>query len=199
MAERYGFHIVSDAHNAFNPQRLFDYIDEAVLAGRGPVTTVILDTAKKFTNPMDKQVASAFSAKVRRAVARGVTVIVLNHVNKNRTSDGDVVPAGTSDLTDDFDCAYTLQAHTNQAEPGRRTVVYKSVKGRGNVVELAAYSYSLDRSLPYDQLLASVRVEDVEQLGPGAQAAPVDRDAVAAKGAKVYRLLDQPEDPSEDP
>jgi hypothetical protein len=111
----------------------------AINEARGKV--IILDTLKKFTNIMDKKLASDFGKQMRMFVTNGGTIIMLAHTNKNRDADGKVVFSGTSDIVDDVDCAYTLDVNDDKSGVADKAVLFENIKSRGDVAQEAAYKY----------------------------------------------------------
>lgn len=109
---------------------------------------------------------------------KGGTVIALGHVTKHRDARGDVVPTGTTDITDDFDCTWTLDAKPNGA--GRSIATFKNKKRRGNVPDFAAYSYSKEGALSYFDRLDSIIEEevDVDEYEPDAPPKQSDDEIV---------------------
>jgi hypothetical protein len=88
----------------------------------------------------------------------------LAHTNKRAGNDGKLIPTGVSDLVDDPDCAYTIDVVDTDQAAQTKTIVFENIKRRGNVVNTAAYRYSIEDGLNYEQLLASVQPVDQAQL-----------------------------------
>lgn len=139
--------------------------------------TVVLDTLKKFTNLMDKGKSTDFAKVIRQFSLKGGTVIGLAHANKNPGADGRAMYSGTSDIVDDFDCAYMLNTVSQQSDLTQKVVEFSNIKRRGNVALTAAYSYTLDRDIPYNELLLSVQEVNPDQLMSVKQATEVQSDA----------------------
>jgi len=93
-------------------------------------------------------------------------VIALAHVNKHPRPDGTPVYSGTSDIVDDFDCAYTVQQVAFNPDTGEKVVRFENIKRRGNVTQTVAYRYVTGRASPYDEILLSVQEIDETQLAP---------------------------------
>ncbi len=129
-------------------------------AGHGEMG--VLDTAKKFTDIMDKKSSSEFGKVVRSFVQAGGSVIMLAHVNKHRDSEGHVIAAGTSDLTDDADCAYTVDVESEGE--GRYIAIFENKKARGDVELSVAYRYTRLGGKDYETLVDSVELVSEEQL-----------------------------------
>ena len=165
LAEEAGFHMLADGYQGFKVKLFVQLIEELIKTNQAAGVVIILDTLKKFTNLMDKSRVSQFTQLCRRSVMKGGTMIVLAHTNKHPGADGKPIYAGTSDVVDDFDCAYTLTPLTESAPGGDKVVVFDNIKRRGNVVQRAAYSYSTKEDQSYDALVASVQpVNDAHML-----------------------------------
>lgn len=161
LAEKYGLHMLSPGHSGFDANLLLRYLQKMIEDETAGGKILILDTLKKFTDIMDKRVSSEFGKVMRAFVSHGGTVIVLAHTNKNRDANGKVVFSGTSDIVDDADCAYTLDA--TEAGGDSKTVLFENFKQRGDVAREVAYTYSTREGQSYDALLASVCELDEEK------------------------------------
>lgn len=178
LAEDLGFHMIADGFGGsaeFQVKNFVTVMRALIDSGRSSETVLILDTLKKFVNLMEKVASGQFTALMREFVMKGGTLICLAHVNKH-LQDGKAVPSGTSDMIDDLDCSYVLQKVSDDSDSGRRVVEFTNRKRRGNVIETAAYSYSLQRDLPYADLLDSVQELDAENLVPIKQASTLQAD-----------------------
>lgn len=123
---------------------------------------IIIDTVKKFTQIMDKKESSVFAQACRQVAMRGGTVLGLAHTTKSSNADGTPRYAGTTDLVDDADAAYTIRSLDKQAS--EKIVEFRCFKSRGDSAESAAYAYTAEKGLAYEELLSSVRPVDPEQL-----------------------------------
>jgi hypothetical protein len=177
IAEEYGFHLLAEGHQGFSANQFLGQVAEMIENDQAHGVIVILDTLKKFVNLMDKIKSSSFTTVIRQFVMKGGTLIALAHTNKNPGRDGKPVYAGTSDIIDDFDCAYTLAPVTSQAGSGEKVVEFENKKRRGNVVPSAGYSYSIEHGMPYVEILLSVQPVDATQLVPLKQAEQIRSDA----------------------
>lgn len=177
LAEKYGFHMLAPGYADFKTDDLLRLLKKLGTSGQARGTIVLLDTMKKFANPMDKSECLRFGNGVRVFTSQGGTVIGLAHTNKNRTADGKPIPAGTSDFVDDSDCAYIMDTLDNKNDI--RTVEFENIKDRGMVTKLAAYQYSTLAGLGYTGLLDSVTPVDDTKAGALRDAAERfdDRDA----------------------
>ena len=106
---------------------------------------------------------------------KGGTVIGLAHTNKNAGPDGNPIHAGTSDIREDFDCAYIMKII--EGETDRTVVEFRNIKKRGNVALSIAHSYSSEQGLSYEELLWSVEKVDDDQLEPLRQQAEMISDS----------------------
>jgi archaellum biogenesis ATPase FlaH len=154
LAEKYGFNMLAPGHNGFDANMLLRYLQKMIEDETAGGKILILDTLKKFTDIMDKRVSSEFGKVMRSFVSHGGTIIMLAHTNKNRDSGGKVVFSGTSDIVDDVDCAYTLDA--TETGGNSKTVLFENFKQRGDVAKEVAYTYSTTERQHYLDLLASV-------------------------------------------
>jgi hypothetical protein len=176
IAEEYGFHMLADGHMGFKISNFYDIVNHLIENDLAHAV-IILDTLKKFVNTMDKGRASGFTKIMRRFVMKGGTVIALAHTNKNTGHDGKVVYGGTSDIVDDFDCAYTITPIPSQSGSDDKVVLFENIKGRGNVISSAAYSYCTEFGAPYDEILSFVQPVDEKQLEPLKQAERIRIDS----------------------
>ncbi len=158
------FHMMAEGYNGFKARDFCHELERLADQNLANGMVVILDTTKKFTNLMDKNQSSNFTNIIRAFCMKGGTVIALAHVNKHLGKDGLPIPAGTSDMKDDFDCAYTLSQLGVSSAQGEKIVVFDNIKRRGNVVQRVAYSYSDDRANSYSLILASVSHVDESEI-----------------------------------
>tara|TARA_R110001599_G_scaffold9972_5_gene49279 strand:- start:4029 stop:6245 length:2217 start_codon:yes stop_codon:yes gene_type:complete len=155
IGEKYGFNMLAPSFNGFEASKFMDYLSQLILADDAKGKVLILDTLKKFTNIMDKKVASDFGVYMRGFVSKGGTIIMLAHTNKHRDEEGKVVFSGTSDIVDDVDCAYTIDVSENGNQESK-TVIFENIKSRGDVSKEAVYSY-LCKASDYQELIDSVK------------------------------------------
>jgi hypothetical protein len=160
IAEEYGFNMLAEGHMEF---KISDFRKEIEVMGRDNKASgviIILDTLKKFVDPMKKSECREFNALVRQFSAKGGTVIALAHTNKHKGADGKLVFAGVGDLRDDFDCMYFLKKEPEH-HPPERIVTFECDKSRGAVVNAVSYRYSSGESINYNEMFLSVeKVED---------------------------------------
>jgi len=185
IAEEYGFQMLADGHQGFNARSFRDAMDEMIKNNNAHGVIVILDTLKKFVNIMDKGHSSNFGKIIRQFVLNGGTVIALSNTNKHPDSNGKPIFSGTSDIVEDFDCAYTMATLSEEAADCRKVVEFQNFKHRGNVAKSAAYSYAMERKISYDELLLSVEEVDPEQLKPIKQAVETRTDAEVINAIEI--------------
>ena len=178
LAAEYGFHMVADGHEGFEAKVFRERMQEMIDNDTARGVIVVLDTLKKFVDTMSKEKSSNFARVVRQFVMKGGSVIALAHANKNPTLDGRIVYSGTTDIVDDFDVAYTLKTIGTNEDAKVRFVEFTNIKRRGSVVSSAAYSFSTENSLSYNELLLSVEEVDRNQLPTIKQTTEVESDAV---------------------
>jgi phage/plasmid primase-like uncharacterized protein len=161
MAEKHGFHMLAPGYNDFDSTRLFGYIKAMIHDGTAKGKVIVLDTLKKFTDIMRKDIGSEFGRVMRAFVSHGGTVIGLGHVNKHKNPEGKSVYGGTSDITDDADCYYMIEEI--QVTEKNKTIRFENRKSRGDVDKTATFTYSNEKVANYQELLDSVRtVSEVE-------------------------------------
>lgn len=168
LAERYGFKMLAPHHKDFKLEEFCAYLLRLVKDQTARGVIVVLDTVKKFTDIMDKRISTNFGKVIRAFIQAGGSVIMLAHVNKHRDEDDKVVAAGTSDIIDDVDCAYTLDA-SEQAH-GVYLATFENKKSRGDVQSTATYRYERRQGQEYEELLASVKEMTKEELSQSSRA-----------------------------
>ena len=154
IAEKHGFKMITPGHKNFKRETLLEEMEEMTRTDTARGKIVIIDTVKKFTEVMDKRIASKFCESVRQFVSKGGSAIMLAHVNKHGDAEGKVIFSGTSDIVDDSDCCYTLEIiEENKKE---KVVEFDNFKNRGDVIQKALFSYTNEKVGTYSQLLDSV-------------------------------------------
>ncbi len=162
IADEYRFHMLADGYQGFQAGAFMSIVTELIESDQAKGVVVILDTLKKFTDLMDKSKSSRFTQKIREFVIRGGTLVGLAHTNKNTGRDGKPVYGGTSDILDDVDCAYILATVSQDAN--EKVIEFSNIKRRGHVVQSAAYRFTLQSGISYDELLLSVELVDDMQV-----------------------------------
>jgi hypothetical protein len=155
IAEKAGFHMLVPGHNDFETVMFEPLIKKMIEDGTATGVILILDTLKKFTNLMEKTMASEFGEVIRKFSSQGGTVISLAHVNKNKDSEGKNIHAGTTDIKDDADCVYVIDV-VNDINL-TKTIEFRNIKSRGNVTSKVSYEYSNIKGIEYNELLDSVK------------------------------------------
>jgi hypothetical protein len=125
---------------------------------------------------MDKRASRHFTGLMREFVQVGGTVIALSHTNKKADANGKSIYSGTTDIVEDFDCAYMVDRVQQNVDPKKQVVLFDCIKSRGPVAARAAYAYAKsDVEMSYSQLLASVAEVEVDEWvprGPSAKDEP---------------------------
>lgn len=172
LAEKYGFLMLAPGEMGYRlaqtEAHLVRMIEERTARGK----VIVLDTVKKFTDIMDKKACSEFGKVIRAFVQSGGSVILLAHVNKHRDAEGNVVAAGTSDLIDDADCAYTVDVQSERE--GQYLAIFENKKSRGDVDLTVAYRYTRFPGQDYEDLVDSVELVDQATLDSAKQAKVVE-------------------------
>lgn len=158
MLDEYGVHVVAEGYQGFKARLLTTAIEEMIQEGTARGKLLILDTFKKFTQPMSKSETSAFTEIIRGFVLGGGSLLTLAHTNKHTDANGKNVFAGVSDIFDDLDCAYVIDVTDGQ--DGKRIAQLTNRKRRGNVPDKLAYAYSPEPELSYIERLTSVHETD---------------------------------------
>ena len=160
LAEEYGFEILVPGRNDFSTalflQKIREIVDEQA---HGCV--IILDTAKKFVDLMNKSQCSEFNTILRSFSLKGGSLITLAHTNKNRDTQGNPIHAGTSDMRDDFDSVYVGDTISFSEETGERVVSLTSKKMRIGGAEKVTFSFIRppgDQRVDYVDVLNSVQL-----------------------------------------
>jgi len=156
-AEVWDFNMLAPAHMGFKSSDLLDIISEMSNQDIARGKILILDTLKKFCDPMDKNASREFGTVIREFISRGGSVIFLAHCNKNPDSEGKPIYGGVSDTLDDVDCGYLL--YETASDGVRRTVIFENIKMRGDVDKEISYSYSTTEK-DYTRLISSIEPVD---------------------------------------
>ena len=145
--------------NDFSTGDLHPMLQELAAADEARGIVLVLDTLKKFTDPMDKTASSAFGVVAREFVSAGGTLICLAHTNKNKDADGKGIAGGTSDITDDSDCVYIIDkiSISKSFLSTTHAVEFTNIKARGDVASTASFSYEQAAGASYTSLLDSVK------------------------------------------
>lgn len=187
IAETYGFLMLAPGENGYQLAQTESYLMRMVLEDAAHGKVVIFDTCKKFAPIMDKRACSEFAKVIRAFVQAGGSVIMLAHVNKHRDVAGHVIPAGTSDLIDDADCAYTVDGRSEG--DGSVLVVFNNKKSRGDVESQVTYRYTRTAGQSYEALVESVQRVGEQELKSATQAKRVS-DLLATNSEVINVLMD---------
>lgn len=159
LLDEFDVHVLAPGHRSFRPSELLDLLREMTATGTADGHFVILDTLKKFMDPMNKKEAATFGAVARQFVMKGGTVLALSHTNKRPTAEGKQIYGGTSDLVDDFDCMHVLD-RAGTTPSGDCVIKFDCRKSRGQVDREATYAYNVSSDISYAERIASVRPVD---------------------------------------
>lgn len=163
LAEDWGMHILAPNQNGFKSNDIVELMQSFAEDGSAKGVVIILDTLKKFTNLMDKRVASEFGDISRQFVSAGGTLICLAHTNKHKDGEGNPVYSGTSDIVDDADCAYIID-RVSVDNSNDVTIEFANIKQRGDVADTQGFTYRRQKSQSYQELLDTVKRIDREQV-----------------------------------
>ena len=141
---------------------LNDIFTTLIESGAARETVFVLDTVKKFTDPMDKKASSNFMRGCRTFTQAGGTIILLAHNNKQTPNNPTPTPGGTSDLHDDADCVYVMSTVRKQTiDQGTQFFVkFDNRKARGPNVTEANYSFIKNEDTDYTNMFWSVKSEE---------------------------------------
>lgn len=174
-AEEYGFNMLAEGYQNFTASAFLELMTNLTVNNQANGVIIVLDTLKKFANLMDKVNSSKLTMIVRGFIMKGGSVIALAHANKKLDSDGKPIFTGTTDILDDFDCAYRM--YPIDGEPDLKTIEFENIKRRGDVPSVVAYSYNNESGISYTERFMSVQKVDESQLNSYKLAAKVKSDA----------------------
>lgn len=160
-----GAHMLVPGFEKFRAGDLQGLLLDMAQSGKARGVAVVIDTIKKFASLMDKRDISGFADTCRQFVMHGGTILAFAHTNTNTTPSGALKYAGTTDLVEDFDAGYIITPLDVEQPGGERVVRFECIKRRGDSPEKAAFAYSTENGLKYDQLLASVEEVTFDKLG----------------------------------
>lgn len=177
IAEEYGFQMIADGYQGFEAKAFRDAMERMIETDTAKGVIVVLDTLKRFVDTMNKGKSRYFTKFTRKFSLKGGTVIALAHTNKNPDSNGKPVYSGTTDIVDDFDCAYTMSTILEQGDTNQKVIEFSNIKRRGNVALTEAYSYAQESNISYYERLLSVQEVDPNLLESTKHEAETKTDA----------------------
>ena len=162
LAENWGMKMLYPGENDFTVGQLPDLMVELTVTKTARGRVLILDTLKKFTQLMDKRIASEFGILARSFISAGGTLICLAHTNKHVGADGKRIYSGTSDIVDDSDCNFVIDKISKEERNGieTHTVEFTNIKARGDVSSKVGFTYEKEIGQPYSALLDTVKCLD---------------------------------------
>ena len=163
LLEELGAHILVPGHRGFAAAKLVDLLREMVRNDKCRGVVIVVDTLKKAVDTMDKRDSATFGQAVRECVAHGATFIGLGHTRKNASSNGKLVHGGTSDLVEDADAVCILTPLDIRSGDGEKVAQFMFSKRRGDNLD-EAYAFAAGGTRSYDELIASVRLVDPDNL-----------------------------------
>lgn len=178
-----GAHMLVPGFKKFRAGDLQGLLLDMAQSGKARGVVVMIDTIKKFASLMDKRDISNFADTCRQFVMHGGTILAFAHTNKNTTPNGALKYAGTTDLIEDFDAAYIITPLEVEQPGGERVVRFECIKRRGDSPDKAAYAYSTENGLTYEQLLASVEEVTFDKLGE------IERDVQQRTDAELVEAI----------
>lgn len=159
-----GAHMLVPGLAGFETQDLYEEMRKDILSGQAWGTCLVIDTAKKFVDLMNKKDASQFGKRCREYTMAGGTVVLIAHTTKNRNADGSLRYQGTTDLREDCDAMYTAELLVSKSGGGENVVKLKREKSRGPSPLTIAYAYASDPAISYEAKVASVHAIDPDEL-----------------------------------
>ena len=160
-----GAHMLVPGYQGFRASDMQGLFMDMALANKAKGVVVVVDTLKKACDLMSKRESSEFADACRQFVMRGGTVLGLAHVNKHPSPNGNLRYAGTTDFVEDFDAVFIIAPLDREGQVSEKVVRFDCIKRRGDSPDKAAYAYSTENGLSYDQLLASVEAVNFDKLG----------------------------------
>ena len=177
LLQPYAINLIAPGLEGFEAKLFWPILEQMTSDGTARGCVVVLDTAKKVTNLMDKHEGSQFGTFSRSFIMAGGTLVANAHTNKRLEADGSSIFAGTSDIVDDIDCAYMIEEIPSGGGEAEKLINLRNIKKRGNNPREVAYAYSTAPNLSYADILASLRQPSDEDLGRARIAAGRERDA----------------------
>lgn len=180
-----GCHTIAPGYQGFDTHHFGELLTSMADNGEAKGRFVILDTAKKFFDPMHKKEVARFATICRNFALKGGTMLILGHTNKHPNANGKQQYAGTADLLQDFDAGFTIDVLSES--DAEKVIEFTNNKGRGHSASSAAFAFNNEAASPYTERLASVREIDPDQRESLHNAAKQANDAevIAALAAAI--------------
>lgn len=179
-----GCHTIVPGWKEFKSADLSIHLKDMAARDEARGVLIIVDTTKKFVSLMDKKESSAFADACRQVAMRGGAVLNLAHTTKSANQDGSPRYAGTTDLVDDADAAYTIATIAGVGDIKAKAVEFRCFKSRGANAPSAGFTYTTEGKLPYDELLASVQPIDIATIDEFKR---VEADVADAEGVATIK------------
>lgn len=157
-----GAHTLSPGYRGFELSDLAPALEQMAQNGSAKGMLVIIDTLKKIADLMSKKECAEFGKVARNFSLKGGSILGLAHTNKNRGHSGRLVYAGTSDILEDFDCAYMLEERGSEGRADEKFIGATAIKRRGDNAEVACFRFSDEPKISYQQRLLSITAADPE-------------------------------------
>ena len=159
-----GVQQLAPGHNGFEPNLLWMLMRNAAAEGMASQYVVILDTLKKWVDLFDSKGISSATKSLKKFTAAGGTVFALAHTNKHTDEEGRLVYKGTTDVLDDWDCAWIGQPSDT---PTHDILTLSNLKMRSDQPSTISYQWLKDRDYETKfrsvERLAENEVERIEQ------------------------------------
>ena len=159
-----GAHMLLPGRRGFEAGKLVEKMKQAVLENTARGTCIIIDTAKKFVNIMEKKDSSIFAQYCREYVMAGGTIVLIAHTTKIPNADGSPRHQGTTDFREDCDAVYLARPLVPKAGGNERLIKLTRNKSRGPNPDEVAYVFCSDPDISYEEKVASVRSIDPEDV-----------------------------------
>jgi len=153
LLRSHGIEQLAPGWYGFRPTMLTAMLRSAIADESASSTIVILDTAKKFMDLLDRKSVNTFNTELEGFTAAGGTVVATGHVNKHKNENDEYVYKGTSDVVDDWHCAWL--GTPIKGEGATRFINFSNLKARGDVPNAVTFSFEESRD-DYQLMFESV-------------------------------------------
>ncbi|GAB6084056.1 hypothetical protein JCM30471_29700 [Desulfuromonas carbonis] len=184
IAEEFGFHMLAEGYNGFSAEGFINEVRSLIRNDLARGVVIVLDTLKKFVDLMNKSHCRDFNLVLGQYAAKGGTLIALAHTNKKGNADGKPIHAGTTDVREDFSCAYTMRLISGN-DSQEKIVLFEELKSRGLGAEKASYRYVSGKDIGYNEMFMSVEKVDERQFNSKKQAEAMRSDAEIIDAVKT--------------